>query len=93
MIRIYLRKNSPFEIRGIYAVYEIEEVASEAYERYIAAIKFPDGKKLMIMEDETVYTRADIFMNDDYSNEFLDEALRRVPVYHANNVFKGLEMK
>ena len=79
-------------MRGIYAVYEIE-VASEEYEYYVAAIKFADGKKLMIIAGETYYTRADMYGNDDYSNEFLSEALRRVPVYRANDVFKGLEYK
>ena len=91
MMRILLRKNSPFERRGIYAVYEIEEVANTAYQGYIAAIKFENGKKLMIIADESRYTRADIFPDDDFSNEFLYEALRIVPVYRANEVFKGLE--
>lgn len=91
MIRIYLRKNSPFEMRGIYAVYKIEEVANTAYQGYIAAIKFENGKKLMIMADENKYTRADIFPDDDFSNEFLSEALRQVPTYNSRDAFIGLE--
>lgn len=90
MIRIYLRKNSQYETKGIYEAYDISSYAYTPYQYTVAAIKFDDGKTLLIREMKQFYERTEMFSNCDNHREYLHEMFRHVPSYNARDCFKGL---